>query len=1057
MMSASSGSNGSPFLFKILCVLVLTLLPVVAGGEALRSLGFVSPQLSSAALLVAMVCFLVGASAVVFTGISKNKLLIWLGGAAIILGVAALSGFFLLLQLAPMYPLETSFVAFAAFVLYLAGTRLRNQVAEVSPGRRTGPSLSGGVIFTSFKLGSVESIRGVEIIGIPDDYLRMSDEKTSLRAKCQPFHDVLRALMVAGVPLALRLETCSGKTRIYYLTWSSDPIKLDHYLQSLTDAVRVNLPLFEIRSVKRFESQLVTSHGNGTAAYLVGEPLSSEDDKQRVDPLTGVADVLQHLDNGIIQVSAVPYQVPDSKVKEAERDYQKQVEQAQKTVSMPGQALFTQGSQVSKTQVDARASRLASQTLQDLKRLSSRYLCKVGVTAVSWGQDHNQTEGNARRLMDVLVGMLAPATKERDFRIVIKKNKSELGRIARGVPSSELTVLTPEEAAVYFTLPRCDLGLRVNKRSSFSSGSALVTGTANHVDSTQVARPLTGSAVDTSPSRPVAEWICAPEGAILLGFPLTAGSEKIMERPKGIAVNRLDSHLLIIGNTRSGKTTTGISIVAQASRNQVHSVVLAGSKGYEWAVLLGVDHDARVFTPGDPDIAPVCYPPFQPPPKVKLHRWLDRLVNAFCASMPIDGVLRMHFEDVFYTMYRRCGWSIRDNKQGRRITLVDLYEAVLEVSKSLQYGEDVRNNIFGAMLARVKAMLRNPALVRMYNTTEGISVPELLSHTTVIVMDGLSETDKILLTGLLTAAISEYRMANPLPNLGNLLVIEESHYLLGRPLHTGEGEPTIQQETTASVVTMLRTAGGAGLGLVLMSQQATSLVDEATQIPVNLISHALNSSGDMKFVGEHTRCSKEQIEHIGGMKRGETIVFLESDGIPVNVQIVPLSELVTTPLPTGFWTPEQVQKTMRPVYQEHPELGASLSLPDKIVQELEGTTVSPQFPASVVQQQTNVTSSISPVQDSETDPQVDALIRKCLTSTPFAQFYYQRLQQAERGDTRPYVNLVCQFCREFCPKGVSLPLFVRRFFAISKEIFGAPQNDAMIVEIEQAIEQDTAA
>ena len=159
--------------------------------------------------------------------------------------------------------------------------------------------------------------------------------------------------------------------------------------------------------------------------------------------------------------------------------------------------------------------------------------------------------------------------------------------------------------------------------------------------------------------------------------------------------------------------------------------------------------------------------------------------------MPIDGVLKMHFDDVFHTMYRRCGWSISNNKQGRPITLADLYEAVLEVSaaKNLQYDDEVRKNIFGAMLARVKMMMRNPALVRMLNTTQGISIPELLNHTSVFILDNLSESDKILVTGLLTAAVSEYRMANPLPELRNLLIIEESHYLLGQSLETGADEP----------------------------------------------------------------------------------------------------------------------------------------------------------------------------------------------------------------------------------------------------------------------------
>ena len=292
-----------------------------------------------------------------------------------------------------------------------------------------------------------------------------------------------------------------------------------------------------------------------------------------------MTDILQHLDDCVIHVSAIPYQVSKSKLKEAESDYQRLMEQSQKTISIPGHSLLSPDAQLSRTQVDARASRLATRALQDLKRLSNQYLCKTEVACACWGTDQNQTEASIHRLMDVLAGMLAPATKERDFRVITKKGRSELDRIARGLPSSEATVLALDEAAVYFTFPRSDIGLRVSKRSSFSSGSALVAPIAYHAESKREQPILVEQHSTSTLARQTAIWKYPADGNILLGYPLTASGEKILDRPKVMLAKFLESHMLMIGNTRSGKTTTGLSIAAQAMRNGVHSTSTCRTQG----------------------------------------------------------------------------------------------------------------------------------------------------------------------------------------------------------------------------------------------------------------------------------------------------------------------------------------------------------------------------------------------------------------------------------------------------------------------------------------------
>ena len=130
-------------------------------------------------------------------------------------------------------------------------------------------------------------------------------------------------------------------------------------------------------------------------------------------------------------------------------------------------------------------------------------------------------------------------------------------------------------------------------------------------------------------------------------------------------------------------------------------------------------------------------------------------------------------------------------------------------------------------------------------------------------MDDLSKNDKILLMGILTAGIIEYKLANPTNEITNLLVLEEAHHLLGRVDSAGEANSGVRMQAVNAFVEMLRVVGGTGLGVILIDQSPTSLVPQAIKILVNLVIHAL-SDDDQKLVGKHARCTDAQVEHIGG-------------------------------------------------------------------------------------------------------------------------------------------------------------------------------------------------
>ncbi|MCK5303455.1 MAG: DUF87 domain-containing protein, partial [Candidatus Thorarchaeota archaeon] len=367
----------------------------------------------------------------------------------------------------------------------------------------------------------------------------------------------------------------------------------------------------------------------------------------------------------------------------------------------------------------------------------------------------------------------------------------------------------------------------------------------------------------------------------------------IETKPVVLSPKMLASHVGIYGNTGYGKTTTCVSIVAQAYRNAIVPVILVPDKVDDWRLLKDLYPEFRIFTAGNPDVAPLHINMWDVPPGVSVGKYIDRMIDVHTAALPNDGVISMHFDDVLNTMYENCGWSRMGNVRGRPILLSDLYEAVQEVAEvHIKYGEERKRDFYGALDARLRSMLRNDVIVDMYNTMKGLTIPELLKHPTIIEMRDLSPDDRTLLTGILTVGISEYLTANPRKELGHLLVLEEAHHFLKRVGGSiTYAEPTSKQRAIDNIVEMLRTQRGKGLGLVLVDQLPSSIAPEAVKLPSNVIIHTLTDMEERVLVGRQALCTDAQIKHIGGMGVGETVVRLMIDRVPRNVQVAHIGYL----------------------------------------------------------------------------------------------------------------------------------------------------------------------
>jgi hypothetical protein len=886
-MSDETETPWMSWVIKLVLVIFLTIIPT-SGLLVLYSLTpWIPPDWTSRTILVSGLIILIGSGYM----LSTREIRSWLYSIAIayMIGLGNI-GIFLAEEISriPVPIFGNAFLAIlticTALVFLIGWFWPWNSGAsqKLETGSTSGliTTSSKSLVGSPVSLGSQlfqrrpASVLAIELTEIPHDYAFAEDEEKKLKDLSEQFHSIVRTL--TSIPFALRIQRSNWSTRIFFLTWSDDEAKIKQQRNILLDALSYNLKRFQLVALSSFEGPKLEDIEKGVAASVIGVPLSIKDELQKIDPLEAMTGALQETRNCIFQVSVEPTRMSKSKLKSLENEYRREVERSERTISKENKS-WLGNTQESKTTVNPKAKRNAEILERRIKRYATPNLYKTSVSCVSWGEDIVETDHEVRRVVNGLVGALRPDSAQDEFKVDYKRKGTDIRRVLAGFPIGKATILTADEAAAYLILPRRDLGIRVTKRERFSSGTRDT--------------PMTRESGVTARVPSIVKWReRAP--ALYFGHPIDEKGRVISQAEIAALVNNLNMHLGVFGNTRSGKSTSVISLIGQAISLGVNPVILVPSKGYEWRSLIRLFPELRVFTAGRSDIANLSINIWNPPEGVHLTKWVDRVVQVLTLWLPNDDVISMHMEDVIYTVYKNCGWNLETNEKGRPILLPDLVDAVTEVGKKQVYGDEVKSNIWGALVARVKIILRKPSLVRMYNTKEGIPLSELLGYPTIIEMDALAENDKILLMGILTAAVCEYKLANPSKQVTNLLVLEEAHYLLSGIDVGGEANAGVKLQAVNAFIEMLRVLGGTGLGVILIDQSPTSLVPQAIKIPVNLLIHALSNEDDRILVGKHARSTLQQIEHIGGMQVGEAVVYLQHEGEPKNVKMLTLDHYI---------------------------------------------------------------------------------------------------------------------------------------------------------------------
>ncbi len=875
----------------------------------------------------------------------------------------------------------------------------------------------------------------------------LHEERDSSHQLWLKSESILRSSVGASVPCIYRLERVDGQTRECFMTLGKGIDSLKRNLNTLHQIVSSNYPQYQLETHNIFRAPRVLVE-QGVVSCLSGEPLRADDSRQKGDPLTVVAEAMMKQDNAILQITAIPVSsgiMGSMKRAYLRSKYRQKASQAQITVTRDKSGFFSKGTQESAVYTDMVAAEKADKVRRELDRYSASSACEVEVSIACWDFDKAIAESNSRLLVGMISGAIKPADLSSDFEIRTKKKSEDFHRLVSGQPVGEYTLLLPVEAAMLYTLPQTDLGTQIGKRSVFSTSTTPYPEAESIKEESSTVQDQEHSTLP--PRKTYVNW--RPEfgrtaSSIILGNPL--GQDRT---PRAGLVwfymQRMEAHLGIYGNTRSGKTWTSQMIVAQAIKNGLNTLILVPRKGRTWTRLLHLFPNLWVFTAGDSNTAPLRINIFRPPKNVPIETWMKKLAQIFSGLLPNDEVMSLHFDSIFQKVYRDCGWDIKKNLQGRTILLSDLWYAVEEIARTLPYGDELKANFYGALYTRIRSIMSNHMLVDMYNTDGGITWDEIVNNSLIIDMERLTDKkDSAFLMSLLAAGTHMYKMFNPSSRISNLLVLEEASYILKESTGQKFYGPNAEDTVLSLMIDMFTTCGENGLGVLIIEQLPNRLEDEIVKLIVNVITHSIGNESERRIVAGHIGVDEKRIDHIQQMKKGETIVFIEEEAVPKNVQIWPLDRMLEIPIPKENVSPETIKKHMEPILEIHPDFQSVSALPPEVIDRIQN--VRP-IDSAIGDKAESLQSQRQQSRLSETSEylqQVDTKLGKYVEYPDYVENLAKRAKLAHDGDAIPLARMLIELSKDLPIHGVAKGWIAERLAIHSAEMYPSLLNPELL-------------
>jgi hypothetical protein len=356
---------------------------------------------------------------------------------------------------------------------------------------------------------------------------------------------------------------------------------------------------------------------------------------------------------------------------------------------------------------------------------------------------------------------------------------------------------------------------------------------------------------------------------------------RITTIPLRLSRASLARHVLVAGQTGSGKSTTTRALIADLAARGVPSLVLEPAKS-EYASLARTITGYRGFQVGSlptGDELPFRLNPLAFPEGYPLHTHLDHVRQLFVASFGMAPPTPYLLERALSLAYERRGWDLATGEHPNGCdalsfpTLSELRACVEGALAEAGYDRDVERNIRAALRTRLGSLCHGPKGFAL-DTRDETPTEVLFGAPAVLSLRHLgSDDEKALVMGIVTMRLHELReLQGPTDALRHVLIIEEAHRLLRDVAERGSEEGNMAFNAVQSLANAVAEMRAAGQGVVVVDQLPSRLAPEVVKQVGTRVVHQLPPRSDRDIVADAMVLDEAQREAIATLAIGEAVV-----------------------------------------------------------------------------------------------------------------------------------------------------------------------------------------
>lgn len=386
---------------------------------------------------------------------------------------------------------------------------------------------------------------------------------------------------------------------------------------------------------------------------------------------------------------------------------------------------------------------------------------------------------------------------------------------------------------------------------------------------------------------------------------------------RGIQRSHLKKHFLIWGMPGSGKSMVLLWLMYSFYAASIPFIFFIPIRGEQVLLKMHATHhdpvlsnlakELRVYTPGKPDISPLCFNPLERWGGRPLFEHIEGLMDCFTSTIvnypPMVSCLR----EALYSLYAKHPHI--DNPP----LMSDLMKAVEKEIQRKGYQGELLSNLRAAADVRLSLLCRGP-LEMVFRTGRTLpSLQDLTSKYTIIELAGLSDEQAAIFNLFFAQSILDYIISTASgdgdPRL--ILGVDELHRLAGTHNDRSQSSDLIDPKANASRLfcKMMAEMRKNRMGFIGADQSRHQVASELSRMAGAQLALRTTDPSDRKDLSDSMLFTEYEYEETVRLSPGEGFLFTEGLHRPRKIRLVNIQELAdfSTP-PTDAELVNQFQK-----------------------------------------------------------------------------------------------------------------------------------------------------